>query len=117
MAFSFSNFFSSIGNNIDKIGVATASAVGAWAGIKAKKQDIALQQAQVKAEIARINAQNNASVAASQAQAAQVRSAQTSVMFPVSSTQAHGGFLSGIPSWMLVAGAVGGFFLIRGAVR
>jgi len=114
MAFSFGSVFDAIGKNIGKFGTAIAGGVGAWASIKARKQDIALQQAQVRAQIASIKAQNNTAIANQQAQQA---AAVNATSFSPSVVPASGFHLSSIPAWMLVAGALGAFFMMRGAVK
>ncbi len=115
MAFSFGNIFDAIGNNIGKIGTAIAGGVGAWASIKSRKQSIALQQAQIQAEIAKINAQKNISIAVSRAQAAN-QAIHVSTMPIVGQSPTRFSF-SSIPPWMLVAGALGALFMMRGAVK
>jgi len=100
-----SSVFDSIFGGIAKIGTAAAAGLGAWAGIKQRKFDMQLQQAQVNAEIARINADKSAALNAAQP-------------LPASAlTPSKSGLLASIPQWMLAAGAIAAFFAIRGAVK
>ncbi len=110
------SLFKSITSGLSNLATAVSAGVGSWAAIKSRKQDIALQQAQVQAEIARINAQKNIAISNAQQQAAAQQAAAQSVGFTPSRGAAPG-FLSSIPPWMLIAGVVGGLFIMRGVVK